>query len=60
MSYSLFFKNFVILDVMFIASGFLWRVIAGAIPMIVKISPWLITCTRFWLFSWDLIKEEVN
>ncbi|MBM74374.1 MAG: decaprenyl-phosphate phosphoribosyltransferase, partial [Proteobacteria bacterium] len=47
MSYSLFFKNIVVLDVMFIASGFIWRVVAGAVAINVAISPWLLTCTGF-------------
>lgn len=47
MSYSAFLKNVVILDVMFIASGFLWRAAAGAVAIEVPISPWLLTCTGF-------------
>ena len=46
-SYSLLFKNFVILDVMLIATGFLWRVAAGALAIDVPISPWLLMCTGF-------------
>ena len=47
MSYSAFLKNVVILDVMFIASGFLWRAAGGAVAIEVPISPWLLTCTGF-------------
>lgn len=47
MSYSFYFKNFAILDVMFIAMGFLWRVAAGAIAIEVVPSPWLLMCTGF-------------
>ena len=47
MSYSIFFKNIVILDVMFIAMGFLWRVAAGAVVINVNPSPWLLMCTGF-------------
>ncbi|MEC8191768.1 MAG: decaprenyl-phosphate phosphoribosyltransferase [Myxococcota bacterium] len=47
LSYTFFFKHHVILDVMFISAGFLWRAAAGAIAIDVLISPWLLTCTAF-------------
>ena len=47
LSYSFYFKHRVILDVLFLASGFLWRTIAGAIAIQVKVSPWLFLCTAF-------------
>jgi 4-hydroxybenzoate polyprenyltransferase len=46
-SYSLFFKSIVIVDVMMIAAGFLWRAAAGAVAIGVTISPWLLLCTAF-------------
>jgi 4-hydroxybenzoate polyprenyltransferase len=47
MSYTFFFKHHVILDVMFISGGFLWRAAAGAYAIDVRLSPWLLTCTAF-------------
>jgi len=47
LSYSFYFKHRVILDVLFLASGFLWRTIAGAIAIQVEVSPWLFLCTAF-------------
>jgi len=47
LSYTFFFKHHVILDVMFISAGFLWRAAAGAVAINVIISPWLLTCTAF-------------
>ena len=46
-SYSFFFKHIVLLDIMFIAMGFLWRVVAGAVAINVNISPWILICTGF-------------
>jgi 4-hydroxybenzoate polyprenyltransferase len=47
MSYSFFFKHVVILDVMMITVGFLWRAVAGAVVIDVHISPWLLLCAAF-------------
>ena len=47
LSYSFYFKHRVILDVMFLAAGFVWRVIAGAVAIQVRVSPWLFLCAAF-------------
>lgn len=47
LSYSWYFKHIVILDVMFLATGFVWRVIAGAAAIHVAVSAWLFLCTAF-------------
>lgn len=47
LSYSFYFKHRVILDVLFLASGFVWRTIAGALAIQVAVSEWLFLCTAF-------------
>ena len=47
LSYSFYFKHIVLLDIMFIALGFIWRVVAGALAINVTISPWILICTAF-------------
>lgn len=47
LSYSHFFKHYVILDVMFLSACYLWRAVAGAVAIGVPISPWLLLCTAF-------------
>ncbi len=47
LAYSIVFKHIVILDVMFLTAGFLWRAIAGAVAIQVYISPWLLLCASF-------------
>lgn len=47
LSYSFIWKHIVILDVMFLSAGFLWRAAAGAVAIEVPVSPWLLTCTAF-------------
>ena len=45
LAYSLKLKQIVILDVMLIALGFVFRVVSGALVIDVKISSWLLICT---------------
>ena len=45
LTYSFFWKHFVILDVFGIAAGFALRVMAGALVISVAISGWLLLCT---------------
>ncbi len=61
-AYSFYFKNVAILDVLFIASGFILRVWAGAVAVNAHIGVWLLLCvTSFSLFlavgkrRWELI-----
>jgi len=45
LSYSFKLKNIVIIDVLAIALGFIFRAVAGAVVIAVDISPWLLVCT---------------
>jgi 4-hydroxybenzoate polyprenyltransferase len=47
LTYSYYFKHVVILDVMFLAACYVWRVVAGALAIHVHVSPWLFLCTAF-------------
>jgi 4-hydroxybenzoate polyprenyltransferase len=47
LSYSLYFKHLVILDVMMLAACYVWRAVAGAAVIGVTVSPWLFLCTAF-------------
>lgn len=43
--YSVFLKDFIIVDMLVISTGFVLRAIAGALAISVVVSPWLIICT---------------
>ena len=43
-TYTFYLKNFVLVDIIIISTGFVLRAAAGAIAIDVRISPWLIIC----------------
>jgi len=45
LTYSLWLKNIVIIDVLTIGMGFILRAVAGAVVIAAPISPWLLVCT---------------
>jgi 4-hydroxybenzoate polyprenyltransferase len=45
--YSLYFKNEIFLDILFISINFVLRAVSGSYILGVRISPWLIVCTFF-------------
>lgn len=47
LAYSSFLKKIVILDVMAVSSGYVLRVMAGAVAIDVEVSHWLLLCTTF-------------
>jgi 4-hydroxybenzoate polyprenyltransferase len=46
-AYSIYLKNIVILDVLVIASGFVFRAVGGTFAIQEEVSSWLIICTIF-------------
>ena len=45
--YSIFFKNEIFVDILFISINFVLRAVSGSYILDVRISPWLIVCTFF-------------
>src|SRR5436305_422383 len=56
--YSVRLKHIVLLDVFIIASGFVLRILAGAVVIPVMISPWLYLVTHFFSFFLALSKRR--
>ncbi|RMF69751.1 MAG: decaprenyl-phosphate phosphoribosyltransferase [Calditrichaeota bacterium] len=56
--YSLFLKNYVIIDVIVIALGFVLRAVAGTVVIQVELSNWLLICTFFMALFLALCKRR--
>lgn len=58
LAYSFYIKHLFIVDVIFIALGFLLRVISGSVIINVEISSWLLLCTIFLSLFLGLAKRR--
>lgn len=60
LSYSLYLKNLIILDVLLISAGFVIRAVAGAAVIHVPISAWLVVCTMLLALFLGLAKRRAE
>ena len=60
LGYTFRFKHVVILDVLVLAAGFVFRAVAGAFVINVAISPWLILCTLMLALFLGLSKRRAE
>jgi 4-hydroxybenzoate polyprenyltransferase/phosphoserine phosphatase len=58
LSYSLYFKSYVLIDVLLLASLYTVRIIAGAIAIQVEVSSWLLAFSMFTFLSLALVKRS--
>jgi 4-hydroxybenzoate polyprenyltransferase len=58
LTYSLFLKNWVLIDVMAVALGFVTRAMAGALAINEPFSNWLVVCTLFLALFLSLSKRR--
>ena len=58
--YSLHLKRIIIIDVLIIASGFIFRAIGGTIAINESVSSWLIICTTFLALFFALNKRKAE
>lgn len=60
LAYSIILKKIIILDVLIIASGFVFRAVAGAFAIQEEVSSWLIICTIFLALFFALGKRRAE
>lgn len=60
LSYSFYFKERLLLDVLFLAGLYTHRVLAGGVAGDVEVSPWLLAFSTFFFLSLALVKRYVE